>query len=128
MTHSYGRILVTRTCRLIAGLKAYRANLLGSEIVCISDPDLVQQVFEGDPHRHRDRGIGSRGLCYVFVIHFIETGDFTMGFPAILQYRASIEPPDPMVTTRFTKDFANAPLGGDLLEQLPCHGGEKSGA
>eukprot|EP00434_Breviolum_minutum_P026971 symbB.v1.2.023846.t1/scaffold2213.1/size114990/7 len=61
------RILVTRTCRLIAGLKAYRANLLGSEIVCISDPDLVQQVFEGDPHR-------------------------------------------------FTKDFANAPLGGDLLE------------
>mmetsp|Transcript_96559 Transcript_96559/g.133892 ORF Transcript_96559/g.133892 Transcript_96559/m.133892 type:complete len:534 (-) Transcript_96559:113-1714(-) len=49
------------------GLKAYRANLLGSEIVCISDPDLVQQVFEGDPHR-------------------------------------------------FTKDFANAPLGGDLLE------------
>lgn len=49
------------------GLTTYRANFLGHEIVCIADPDLVQEVFEQDPHR-------------------------------------------------FTKDFANAPLGGDLLE------------
>ncbi|CAK9001814.1 unnamed protein product [Durusdinium trenchii] len=49
------------------GFKTHGLNFCGTYIICLSDADLVQEVFEGDPHR-------------------------------------------------FTKNFNDLPLGGDLLE------------
>ena len=35
----------------LRGFKVYRANFCGADIICVSEPDLVQEIFEGDPHR-----------------------------------------------------------------------------